>query len=135
MPVEVKVRSTTLTIVRDRTFLVTNERGDIEPNSQQGLFAGDTRFVSLYRLTIDGLPWKLLGSASVSHHAERLHFLNPALGVRRGEIAGGAISLSVTRSVADGVHEDFDITNYGMRPVVFDFEVLLRSDFADVFEV
>lgn len=135
MPVEVKVRSTTLTIVRDRTFMISDERGEITPGSQQGLFAGDTRFVSQYNLFINRLPWKLLGSASVSHHAERLYFLNPALTVRRGELAGGQVSLVLTRSVADGVHEDLDITNYGMRPVEFELEVLLRSDFADIFEV
>lgn len=135
MPVEVKVRSNTLAIVRDRTFMTTNERGEILPGSEHGLFAGDTRFVSTYQLLINGLPWKLLGSASVSHHAELLHFLNPAFPIQRGEIAGGEVSLTVTRSVADGVHEDLDITNYGMTPVQFDFEVLLRSDFADIFEV
>ena len=79
MPVEVKVRTSTLTIVRDRTFMVTDERGEITPDSEHGLFAADTRFVSQYRLFINGLPWKLLGSASVSHHAEKIHFLNPAL--------------------------------------------------------
>ena len=133
MPVEVKVRSTTLAIVRDRTFMTTDERGEILADSEHGLYAGDTRFVSHYQLLINELPWKLLGSASVSHHAERLHFLNPAFKIERGEVAGGEISLTVIRSVADGVHEDLDITNYSMEHVEFDFEVQLRSDFADIY--
>jgi glycogen debranching enzyme len=129
------VRSSTLTIVRDRTFMLTDERGEILTDRELGLFAGDTRFVSRYQLFINNQPWKLLGSASVSHHAARLHFLNPAFVIERGEVAGGEISLTVTRSVADGVHEDLDITNYSMSEVSFELELVLQSDFADIFEV
>ena len=33
------------------------------------------------------------------------------------------------------MHEDLDITNHGRRPVRFNLEIAIRSDFADVFEV
>lgn len=135
MPVEVKVRSPNLAIVQDRTFLVTDDRGEIDPETDQGLFSGDTRFLSYYRVTINELSWKLLGSAIVSHHAERLHFVNPPVPTEGGEIPSGDVSFEITRSVADGVHEDFDITNFSLHPVEFQFEIALGCDFADIFEV
>ncbi len=33
------------------------------------------------------------------------------------------------------MHEDLDITNHGPKPVRFNLEIAIRSDFADVFEV
>jgi glycogen debranching enzyme len=33
------------------------------------------------------------------------------------------------------MHEDLDITNHGSRPIRFNLEIAIRSDFADVFEV
>ncbi len=33
------------------------------------------------------------------------------------------------------MHEDLDITNHGQKPVRFNLELALRSDFADIFEV
>ncbi|MBI4214319.1 MAG: amylo-alpha-1,6-glucosidase [Chloroflexi bacterium] len=124
-----------MVILQDRTFLVTDHRGEIDPDSEQGLFASDTRFVSYYRLTLDDEPWRPLGSAIVSHHAERLHFENPDIVTENGTIPAGQLSLSVMRSIADGMHEDLDITNYGREASEFHFEISLRSDFADVFEV
>src|SRR5262249_31680852 len=52
-----------------------------------------------------------------------------------GEVAGGTLALSLGRSVADGIHEDIDVTNHSCSPVRFNFEIAVRSDFADLFEV
>jgi hypothetical protein len=41
----------------------------------------------------------------------------------------------LSRSIGDGLHEDIDITNYGLNPVRFNLEIAIRSDFADIFEV
>src|SRR3970040_838311 len=53
MPIEVKVGPPVLTINQGSTFIVTDERGEIDPESEQGVFAGDTRFVSFHRLFIN----------------------------------------------------------------------------------
>ena len=42
-----------LTILEGSTFCICNERGDID-DPTQGLFADDTRFLSLLRLTVNG---------------------------------------------------------------------------------
>ena len=41
----------------------------------------------------------------------------------------------IGRKLGGGMHEDLDITNHGRRPVSFNLEIAVRSDFADVFEV
>jgi glycogen debranching enzyme len=135
MPVEVKVGPAGITISQDRTFMVTDERGEIDPSSEQGLFAGDTRFVSFYKLYINDERWDLLTASAVSYYAARLHFANPAIRTDEGEIPPHALSLTMTRTVSDGVHEDLDITSYAPGPVSFQVQIGLLSDFADLFEV
>ena len=38
-------------------------------------------------------------------------------------------------NIDGGMHEDIDITNYGPKLVTFSLELMIRSDFADLFEV
>ena len=45
------------------------------------------------------------------------------------------LGLVIGRKLGGGMHEDLDITNHGRRPVRFNLEIAIRSDFADVFEV
>lgn len=135
MPVEIKVGPPVLTINQGSTFMVTDEMGEIRPDSEQGVFAGDTRFVSFYRLFINEKSWELLTSAAVNYYAARLHFANPTVTTEDGEIPPHNVGLTVTRAIGDGIHEDLDIVNYSLSPVRFQLEVALRSDFADLFEV
>ncbi|WP_279607960.1 glycogen debranching N-terminal domain-containing protein [Paraburkholderia phenazinium] len=41
----------------------------------------------------------------------------------------------LSRHIGGGVHEDVDLTNYGASKVRFNFEIAVRCDFADIFEV
>jgi glycogen debranching enzyme len=135
MPAEVSVGPPVLSINRGTTFMVTGQHGDIDANSEQGIFAADTRFVSHLRLTIQGRPWVLLTSAVVHHYTVQLQLANPAVVTSSGEIRAHDLGLAVSRLVADGIHEDLDITSYAPRAVSFKLEVSLASDFADIFEV
>src|SRR5437899_4316801 len=105
MPVEIKVGTGGLTISQDRTFMVTDERGEIDPTREQGVFAGDTRFVSFYKTYINEEHWELLTSSQVSYYAARLHFANPPITTEEGDILGRNLSLTVTRTIGDGIHE------------------------------
>jgi glycogen debranching enzyme len=124
-----------LTINQGSTFMVTDDRGEIDPDSEQGVFAGDTRFVSLCQLFINRERWKLLSSATTNYDEARLQFTNPQVATDRSEIAGHTLALMVSRSISDGIHEDLDVTNYSLQPVQFRLEIVLGSDFADLFEV
>ena len=43
--------------------------------------------------------------------------------------------MTLCRSLDTGLHEDIDIANYGPAKVRFNLEIVIRSDFADLFEV
>ena len=135
MPVQITVGPPVITINQGSTFMVTDQRGEIDSESEQGVFAGDTRFVSFYQLYINGARWQLLSSSAVSYYAARLYFTNPPVVTQDGDVGPRVVGLTVTRTVGDGIHEDLDVTNYALHPVRFTLEISLRSDFADLFEV
>src|SRR5919201_4352417 len=135
MPVEISVGPPVLTINHGGTFLVTDRSGEIAADSEQGLFCADTRFVSSYRVFANGEPWLLLTSGTPTYYLARVHLMNRAFKTEDDDVGPGTLALIITRAVGEGIHEDFDVTNYGMRPVRFNLELALRSDFADLFEV
>ncbi len=124
-----------LTINHDRTFMVTNLSGQISPDLLQGLFSDDTRFVSHYACYLDGHPWIRLSSTTTAYYGSQVYLLNPTITTKEGTIAQGTISLVISRAVEEGVHEDLNLINHGLKPVNFSLEIALRSDFADIFEV
>jgi glycogen debranching enzyme len=135
MPVEIKVGPPVLTINEGSVFMVTDERGEMDANSEHGVFAGDTRLVSYYRLYINGEPWTLLTSAAVNYYAARIELVNPALLTDEGDLPANQVGFTLRRRINQGIHEDLDVISYAMQPVHFQLEVTLRSDFADIFEV
>lgn len=135
MPVEVKVGPPVLTINQGTTFMVTDQRGEIDFASEQGVFGGDTRLVSDYKLYVNGNQWTLLTSATVEYSAARIELTNPPLKTDIGDLAAQQVGLTIRRSVSQGIHEDLDIVSYADCPVHFQLEIALRSDFADIFEV
>lgn len=60
MPIEIQVGPPGITISRGRTFMVTDQRGEIDPQTEAGVYALDTRFVSSYRLFLNGEPLVLV---------------------------------------------------------------------------
>jgi len=135
VPVELKVGPPVLTINQGSTFMVTDLRGEIDSDSEHGVFSGDTRFVSSYKVFINGEPWELLSSAPVNHYVARIQLANPLVMTEDGSIGRHDVGLMLTRMIGDGIHEDLDITSYAKQPVRFQLEIALRSDFADIFEV
>jgi glycogen debranching enzyme len=149
MPIEITVGPPVLTINHGSTFMVTDRRGEIHPNQEQGVFACDTRFVAYYRLTIERQPWTLLTSATPSYYQARLVYTNPDLpaldtqvpatytdfpGVR-GDIRARTIGLVLTRTVDEGIAEELVLSNFTGTDVCFHLELAIRSDFVDLFDV
>src|SRR5579884_1912644 len=135
MPVEIKVSPPGITISQGRTFMVTDQRGEINLQSDQGIYAIDTRFISSYHLYINREPWELVNSGQLSFYASRIYLTNPACSTQIAEIDAHTIGLMVERTVGNGIHEDFYITNYTGKKIAFVLELGLDSDFADLFEV
>lgn len=135
MSVAISVGPPAITINQGNTFMVTNLRGEIEPYEEHGVFARDTRFISAYRLTLNQAPWTLLSSSAITYHSAGFEFVNPTLQTEHGELAERSIGLSVAREITQAIDETLTIANYGVQPARFFLELLLRSDFADIFEV
>jgi glycogen debranching enzyme len=115
--------------------MVTEPSGEISPDGEQGLFASDTRFVSYYAISANGEPWVRVTSSTPIYYGARIHLTNADLITEDVPIAAGTLSLTISRGVAEGVHEDLDLVNYSLNPVRFNLEIAIRSDFADLFEV
>ena len=135
MPVEIKVGPPVLTINQGTVFMVTDERGEINGRSEQGVFGGDTRLLSHLRLYINGIPWTLLTSATIQYYAVRIELTNPALSTDMGDLPAAQIGLTCTAPRHQAIHEDLDLVSYADSPVHFQLEIALRSDFADIFEL
>jgi glycogen debranching enzyme len=135
MSVEISVGPPVLTINQGSTFMVTDLNGEIDADSEAGVFATDTRFVSYYAIFANGRPWLRLSSSATTYHTARIYCMNQLFATEAGEVPEGTLALVIARTVGEGIHEDLDVTNYGRTPVQFNLEIALRSDFADLFEV
>jgi N-terminal domain of (some) glycogen debranching enzymes len=135
MSVEISVGPSVLAINQGSTFMVTELSGEIAADGEQGLFASDTRFVSYYAISANGEPWTRLTSSTPIYYGARIHLSNGDLITEDIPIEAGTISLTISRGVAEGVHEDLDLVNYSRNPTRFNLEIAMRSDFADLFEV
>src|SRR5438270_2493588 len=135
MTIEIKVGPPVITISQGRTFMVTDKRGYINTDSDQGVYAIDTRFVSFYHIFINRVPWEVINSSQLSFYASRFHLTNAKINTEGGILDAHTIGLTLNRTVSEGIHEEFELVNYAGKKVLFVLELAIRSDFADIFEV
>jgi glycogen debranching enzyme len=131
----IQVGPATVTINRDDRVLVCQPDGRIDPSAQEGFFARDTRFVSGWDLRINGQRPVLLNSSPVQFYSARFEFTNEGLLDPHGPVDRHSLSIRLDRTIAGGVHEDYDILNFAKREVDLLIEVEIDSDFADLFDV
>ena len=135
MSLEVKVGPPQLAIHEGNAVLITQPDGQIAWPTVMGLYYLDTRMISAWSLYANGVEWDLLNSGTPVYSLARIYLTNRAIPSEGGAIPAKTLSLVIGRRICGGIHEDFDITNHGPKPVQFNLEVVIRSDFADIFEV
>ena len=120
-------------ILEGNTFVVSDNRGDIEASSTDptGLFSFDTRFLSQWVLTINGQRLTALSTDDLQYFQARF-FLVPGSGT---VYVDATLSVIREREVSDGFHEELRILNHQDQPVSLDVRIDAASDFADLFEV
>jgi glycogen debranching enzyme len=114
-----------LTLLDGSTFVVCDERGDVDGvSAASGFFAADTRFLSRSVLTIDGDRGEPVGFEQSAPH----------VGVFELEWKTG---MAVRRElfVGRGLEEAATVCNRSDREVEAVLELELASDFADIFAV
>ncbi len=119
-----------ITVVEGDAFMIADPLGDVRPGTGDGLFYRDTRFLSGFRLEVNGRPPDLLAGGTVDAFSARI-YLRPA----GGDGDAAPIVIERRRFIGDGVHEDLVVENHGSDPAAVDLRVLLNADFADLFEV
>ena len=135
MALEISVGPPRLTIHQAYTVLVSEQDGEIDSGGHKGLYCSDTRLISSWRIYANGARWELLSSANIAYYAARIFLTNPELATETGTVPARSLDLVIGRTLGDGLHEDLDLTNRGSKPVRFNLEIAIRSDFADLFEV
>jgi glycogen debranching enzyme len=120
-------------ILEGNTFVVSDERGDIEASRTDptGLFSFDTRFLSTWVLTIDDERLTPLSVDDLQYFETRF-FLVPGTGT---VYVDAKLSVIRQRSVGDGFHEELTILNHDDKPVELIVRLEAGCDFADLFEV
>jgi glycogen debranching enzyme len=132
---EIPVGPLELVIHEGDSVLVTARDGEIKEPGKDGLFFRDTRLISAWQISANGAPWQLLNASNLEHYAARVIFTNCVIKTREDEIKPKTLGMSLGRSLVGGMHDDIDIRNYSRRRACFNLEILIRSDFADIFEV
>ena len=119
-----------LTILEGSTFCICDERGDICEETG-GFFAEDTRFLSLFRLTMNGETPLLLSSGKVEHYSAAFYLRNPlADGLPQDSLA-----IIRERRIAADMRDRIVVENVSTAPVSFELALEVASDFADIFAV
>src|SRR5215470_12975196 len=135
MAFKVQVGPPQIAIHQGQTVLITEQDGQINWPSEEGLYFFDTRVVSSWAIYANGEPWELLNGGAINYYASRIFLTNRSFLTEAGTIPPRTLGLTLSRSISGGMHEDLDITNNAMKPVTFQLEIALRCDFADIFEV
>ncbi|MBO0823607.1 MAG: amylo-alpha-1,6-glucosidase [Actinobacteria bacterium] len=120
-------------ILEGNTFVVSDDRGDIEASKidPTGLFSFDTRFLSRWVLTVNGQRLTALSTDNLQYFLARF-FLVPGTGT---VYVDADMSVIREREVADGFHEDIRVLNHENEPIDLIIRIDAAADFADLFEV
>ncbi|MHB0868256.1 MAG: amylo-alpha-1,6-glucosidase [Chloroflexota bacterium] len=122
----------------NEVFLVCDIGGDIRALSMegQGLYYRDTRFLSMFELSIDEMPISLLSAAGDQSFMGNLQFANSAGALPDGTpIEARTISIRRNRFIRDGLHERIGFFSFNPFPVELTVRLAFGSDFRDMFDV
>ncbi len=135
MAFKVQVGPPQISIHQGRSVLVSEPDGQIKFPTDKGLYFFDTRMINVWDVQANGEDWNLLNGGAITYDSARMFLTNGKFITEEGPIDEHTLSLQISRAITGGVHEDLDITNFGLKPVRFNLEITIRSDFADIFEV
>jgi glycogen debranching enzyme len=122
-----------ISILDGSTFLVSAPNGDIDakPDQPHGLFFKDTRHLSKWKLSVQGITFDVLSTDAIEYYYAQ-HFCVPPTGTI---YKNPAISIVRRRSIGDGFVEDLTIMNHGNEEEKVELRLDFGADFCDLFEV
>jgi glycogen debranching enzyme len=130
--------SKTLAVKEGDTFLYSDLEGNLDHGGGYGLglYSRDTRFLSHFRMTINGRDPVLLSSSSERSYMSHVDLTNPDLFDGEGLVVRQqTLNIRRIRAIRDRLFERVRVKNYNSFAVTIDVEFVLGADFADIFEV
>lgn len=126
-------------VIRERSvFLLTDPDGNVLSGNSQGfgVYHADTRHLSTYAFSLNGLaPLVLLSTAELGYAMEQV-LTNPTLAADDGRvIERGRFLIRRQRTIADVLEERLTVTNFGTHAVTLHVRYDFAADFADIFDV
>jgi glycogen debranching enzyme len=120
-----------VTLVDESTFAISGGAGDIQAGLAQGLFFRDTRILSRFEVVVNGARTEPLAAVSDDpFSATFVSRLPPAAGR-----ADSTLMVIRSRYVGQGMREDLAVRNFGDEAAAVTVEVVMETDFADLFAV
>ncbi len=120
-----------VSVLEGVSFMYSDGCGDVPPGSIGGLVHADTRLLSTWVLTLNGVRLLPLRSGSVEHYSAAFFLTNPDL---PGFLAN-EFGLRRLRSVDAQLHERIELWCYARRPGPIEVRLRIGTDFADLFEI
>ncbi|MBX6357427.1 MAG: amylo-alpha-1,6-glucosidase, partial [Micromonosporaceae bacterium] len=120
-----------ISVVEGRTFMFSDQIGDVPPGTIGGLVNSDTRLVSHWVLTINGARFLSLRSGTVNHYSAEFFLTNPEL----PDLPPNTIGLRRRRLLGDVFHEHLELQSFAGQPVHVQLRLETGTDFADLFEM
>ena len=130
--------SKTLAVKEGDTFLYTDREGNLDHGGDYGLglYSRDTRFLSYFRMTINGRDPVLLSSTSERGYMSHVDLTNPDL--FEGDVLAvpqQTLNIRRVRAIDGRLFERVRVKNYNAFAVWVDVAFGFGADFADIFEV
>ena len=120
-----------VTLLDGTTFCISNPLGDVEPGGSHGLFVADTRFLSCWRLRVDGAtPGPLSVIESDPSGGSFVARVRPTPTRPTPQLV-----ISRERYVGEGMSELLSVHNLGRESMTVQLVLELAADFAHLFEV
>jgi glycogen debranching enzyme len=122
-----------ISILDGSTFAVSNRSGDMDarPDQPHGFFYKDTRHLSRWVLTINGVAPAPLSTDTVEYYFAQFFLAPPTGTIYRDP----SLSLMRRRLIGDGFVEELTLMNHGATAADLVVRVEAGADFADLFEV
>jgi glycogen debranching enzyme len=127
-----------LVIKEGGLFLMSDAEGNLPRDSVAGygLYKGDTRYLSVFDLSFDGVrPTVLLSTAELGYASEQ-HLTNPPMMTHEGKtVLKDSIEVRRQRVIGDHLLENLQVTNFNPSRVTVNLRFDFDADFLDIFEV
>ena len=120
-----------VTLIEGTTFCISGRSGDLRSGTPQGLFFRDTRFLSVFNLTVDEQSLEPLATHLLTPYAATFIARRPP----RPGTADSTLLVIRNRNVGDGMLEEITVRNLGREQAAFTLTLEVDADFAGLFEV